>query len=153
MPEIDLGDFSKVGVLPPEGYYRLIVTKPVPVKQNNAKDGSNLVFQFGLADLPDGVDEAFSDFEFTQWASFKPKARPFFKAMMTAITQDEERWASDQVKIVTDDDDVCTDPDFEDMTVMALLRHGKDQNGSPQMQVAKYFPDDGEVTPEVASEE
>lgn len=152
MPEISLGDFSKVGAIPPEGYYRVQIPKNAEVKPNKSKDGHNVCFTTLIIDPPAGAED-FENFSIPHWLSMKVSARWKLKEALEAITQHE--WAEEDTKLVTDDDDVTLiDPAFEDVTVMVQLKHGLDQNNKQQAQVQTWLPDDGETEPQIfASEE
>lgn len=147
MPEIDLGDFSKIGALPPEGYYRFQIPKNAEIKPNKAGDGSNITFVTLLVDAPTGAED-FENFSIPHWLSLKIAARWKLKEALEAITQHE--WSEEDTKLVVDDDDVTLiEPAFEEVTVIGLVKHGTDNNNKPQAQIQTWIADDGETEPQV----
>jgi hypothetical protein len=137
MPTLDLGDFSKIGVLPPVGHYRLQVTKNPKHEPNKKKDGHSFVLKNIIIDSP---DEAFENFPVTAWASTKVAARWKLKEILEAITQ--EPWDDENVQLELDDDDVLIDPALEDRTFIALIEHSDDGKNA---NIKTFFPDDGSV--------
>lgn len=142
MPTIDLGDFSKIGALPPEGYYRFEVTKRASVKPTKAKDSHNIIID-GM--LIDSFDPDFENFTMKQWLSLKVAARWKLKEVLEALTQ--KPWDDESTQLEIDEDDEMIDPDLEGTTAMVLLIHGTDQNNREQAQIRSWFPDDGTIQP------
>lgn len=140
MPKIDLGDFSKIGELPPEGYYRFQIQKQPVMKQNSKKDGQIIEIDCLLIDSP---DPDFENFSRRIWPSLKVSARWKLKEQLEAFTQRE--WNEDNVELEVDDDNILIDPDLEGATFIGLCVHGTDNNNKPSFEIKTYLPDDGTV--------
>lgn len=137
MPTLDLGDFSKVGVLAPKGHYRLQVTKNPKHELNQAKDGKSFILKSIIIDSP---DEAFENFPVTSWLSTKVSARWKLKEALEALTQTE--WNEENTQLELDEDDILVEPALEDVRFIALI--GKSKDGKFNT-IETFFPDDGTV--------
>lgn len=144
MPTLDLGDFSKIGVLPPVGHYRCQVTKNPKLEINKRKDGKSFVLKCIIIDSP---DENFENFAFKTWLSIKSSALFKVKEAFEAITQTE--WEGEETPVEIDDDETLIDPELEDKTFIAEIGHSAD---GQFVQVNKYYPDDGSVEIGLAGE-
>lgn len=141
MPEINLGDFSQVGQIPPEGCYRFKVMQRPRVEQNASKDGSNIILKLNLIDFPE-ADSAFENYPVTVWLSLKVASYPFLKKQMQALTQTP--WDSEDTVLTVDDDNVLEKPDLEDLTFIGECVH-KDYQNAPTLNIKNWYPDDGSV--------
>jgi hypothetical protein len=144
MPELSL-DFGNVGKVPPDGTYRFTVVK-AKVKLNKAKDGKYINFQFALTDSP---DEAFEGHTVWDKGSLKKAGLWRTQEILEAITQ--EPWQDDDMSLTVNDDD---EVEFlHDQTFMASCEQDLDYKGKDVLVIKSYFPDDGTVEIEVATEE
>jgi hypothetical protein len=147
MPVIDLGDFSKVGTVPAEGIYRVLVENRPKVKPNKAGDGHNIIVNWKITDAPTGAEE-FENFDGTSWLSLKVTARAMLKFALESFFQ--KSFEDENFSIKIDDDDELIDPDFEGVTVLAHLIPGT-YNNKPNINVKAWYPDDGETEIQVFS--
>lgn len=139
--EIDLGNFAKIGALPPVGTYRFEILGAGHVKPNSKKDGHNIVLPLRIVD---SWDEDFENFNLTIWVSLKTTVRWKLKEALEAMTG--EPWDDEETKIRVDDENEnqLEYPTLSGKTFVGNLVHGNN-GGKPVANVQNFFIDDGSI--------
>lgn len=141
---IDL-DFGKVGQIPRDGTYRFTVVK-AKIKTNKAKDGRYINLQLALTDHPS--DEDFEGHTVWDMTSLKKTGLWKTQEFLEAVTQ--RSWREDGMSLNENDDDELEWLHGE--TVMASCLQDVDLKEKPILKVQTYYPDDGTVEIEEATD-
>lgn len=139
MPEIDLGDFSKIGALPPIGNYRFECLSNGKVAENKKKDGHNIVVPVRIVD---SWDPDFENYNMTIFASLKVSVR--WKLQETLRAWTGLPWDDEQTRIKVDDDGNLEYPELLGVKFLGSLVHGE-LGGKPIANIQNFYYDDGET--------
>lgn len=149
MPEVNLGDMSKIGALPPIGTYRFEILDRGTIKPNSKKDGHNIVLKLRIVD---SWDPDFENYNMTIWCSLKVSVRWKLQEQLRAFTG--QPWDDEEATIKVDDEANLTEPALMGVKFVGDLTHG-DNGGKPVANIQNFYYDDGtvEIGPSVVDAE